>query len=72
MRHLGICLVALAVVFSTSQLEAQELKYPKAKHVDQVDEYFGVKVPDPSAGWKTTFARPTKSNNGSTPKTRSR
>ena len=39
--------VAFASVFSTAQAEGGGLVYPKAKTVDQMDDYHGVKVADP-------------------------
>jgi prolyl oligopeptidase len=38
------CLIGLPVLAATKDTK---LKYPETRRVDQVDEYFGVKVPDP-------------------------
>ena len=43
-QFLSIGLLSLFVVGS---LTAQDIKYPRTRTVDHVDEYFGVKVPDP-------------------------
>ncbi|MDB4533872.1 prolyl oligopeptidase family serine peptidase [Vicingaceae bacterium] len=47
MKGIGICMLSLALLQTTAQLGAQDLTYPKTKKVDQVDEYFGVAIPDP-------------------------
>src|SRR5690349_12107237 len=39
-----LCLIGLPVLAVTKD---PKLKYPETRRVDQVDEYFGVKVPDP-------------------------
>ncbi len=39
--------VAISFLCLSSLLYAQELKYPVTRKTDQVDTYFGVKVPDP-------------------------
>ena len=46
----GIFLVAVFLVAAaslTAQTDGTKLDYPKAKTVDQVDDYHGVKVADP-------------------------
>jgi prolyl oligopeptidase len=42
-----LTLIAMAVAFAACAKEAAKLAYPETKKVDQVDDYFGTKVPDP-------------------------
>ncbi len=49
LRHSVLCIIALAfsAAFLVAQTDGATLVYPKAKTVDQVDDYHGVKVADP-------------------------
>ncbi len=64
-RIVPCCALAISFAFVCASLAAQTagapLVYPKAKTVDQVDDYHGVKVADPyrTGGWKTR-TRPTR------------
>ena len=49
-------------------INAQQIKYPKARVMNASDEYFGTKVAEPYLGSKTTAAK--KPRNGLPPKTR--
>jgi len=42
-----LILCALVMAIAACQKEAVKLSYPETKKVDQVDDYFGTKVPDP-------------------------
>lgn len=48
-QHFSAAILLLAFMSNLHQLSAQENKwsYPKAKKIEQVDEYFGTKVNDP-------------------------
>jgi hypothetical protein len=49
-----------------SAAQTSPLVYPQPKRGDQVDDYHGVKVADPTAGWKTQT--PPKPTTGSMPR----
>jgi len=40
-------IMILALLAGTACQEAKKMTYPETKTVDQVDDYFGTKVPDP-------------------------
>ena len=44
--YLGACILLIGATNAANSL-GQEFNYPKTKTVDQVDDYFGIKVPDP-------------------------
>jgi prolyl oligopeptidase len=44
--YLGACILLIGATTAAQSL-GQEFDYPKTKTVDQVDEYHGIKVPDP-------------------------
>ena len=44
---LTVCLISPAVVTTAEGTNRAKLIYPETRRVDQIDEYFGVKVPDP-------------------------
>ena len=44
--YLGACILLIGATNAANSL-GQEFDYPKTKTVDQVDDYFGIKVPDP-------------------------
>jgi prolyl oligopeptidase len=41
---MALCLVVSPLFSATNETK---IKYPETRRVDQIDEYFGVKVPDP-------------------------
>jgi hypothetical protein len=47
-----LCLIGSPVLAVT---KSTKLKYAETRRVDQTDEYFGVKVPDPIVGWGLTY-----------------
>ena len=54
-----LALIALVLLLLPALLAAQQsprLEYPKTRAVDQVDDYFGTKVPTRTAGSRTTTA----------------
>src|SRR3954468_8862473 len=44
---LSLCLFGSSLFAATKNTKDTKLKYPETRRVDQVDDYFGVKVPDP-------------------------
>src|SRR6476660_6029589 len=44
---LTVCLISPAAVTTAEGTNSAKLIYPETRRVDQIDEYFGVKVPDP-------------------------
>ncbi len=44
---LSLCLFGSVALAATKNTKSSKMKYPETRRVDQVDEYFGVKVPDP-------------------------
>ncbi len=42
-----VCLTNAGSLAATKNTKSAKMKYPETRRVDQVDEYFGVKVPDP-------------------------
>src|SRR5256885_5877495 len=42
-----ICLIGSVALADTKNMNSTKMKYPETRRVDQVDEYFGVEVPDP-------------------------
>jgi hypothetical protein len=55
-----IPLLCIAALLANNAPSLTKLDYPKAKRVDQVDDYHGTKVADPIGGWKTP-THPTRS-----------
>ena len=55
MKKLDFLTYLCTIVFMMSQVQAQDknaksntnMNYPKTQKIDQIDEYFGIKVPDP-------------------------
>src|SRR6478752_6638777 len=41
------CLIVSTAMAVTKDPNSAKLKYPETRRVDQIDEFFGVKVPDP-------------------------
>src|SRR6185369_11313777 len=44
---LSLGLVGSVALGATKNTKSMKMKYPETRRVDQVDDYFGVKVPDP-------------------------
>jgi prolyl oligopeptidase len=44
---LSLCLIGSTAMAATKNTKSTKMKYPESRRVDQVDEFFGVKVPDP-------------------------
>jgi prolyl oligopeptidase len=44
---LSLCLFSSVAMGATKNTKNTKMKYPETRRVDQVDEFFGVKVPDP-------------------------
>ena len=42
-----MCLISPTAVGTADGTNSAKLKYPETRRVDQTDNYFGVKVPDP-------------------------
>jgi len=55
-----IAILIVALVFAACRDEAAQLTYPETKKVDQVDDYFGVKVADPYRWLEDDNAEDTK------------
>ncbi len=43
----SLCMVGSVALAATKNTKSTKMKYPESRRVDQVDEFFGVKVPDP-------------------------
>jgi len=55
-----LALFSLVLAFAACRKEAARLAYPETKKVDQVDDYFGTKVPDPYRWLEDDNAEDTK------------
>ena len=43
----SLCLIGSDLLAATNSRQSTKMKYPETRRVDQVDEFFGVKVQDP-------------------------